>query len=87
MAVKCPTGWQPIELAYIYWKAERKDEAEKLFRESLRRLQMRLERDDESSSIGFFLAAIYAVQGNKEEALRWLEMRRRVEQMERASSK
>ena len=66
-------GEQPIELGYIYWKAGRKDEAKKLFQGNLDRLQKRLEQGDEGNDIGFSMAAILAVQGNKEEALRWLE--------------
>jgi TolB-like protein/Flp pilus assembly protein TadD len=66
-------GEQPIELGYIYWKAGRKDEARKLFQGNLDRLQKWLEQGDESNDIGFSMAAIYAVQGNKEEALRWLQ--------------
>jgi TolB-like protein/Flp pilus assembly protein TadD/tRNA A-37 threonylcarbamoyl transferase component Bud32 len=64
---------QPIELGYIYWKAGRKDEATALFQRSLDRLQKRLEQGDETNDIRFFMAAIYAVQGNKEEALKWLQ--------------
>jgi TolB-like protein/Flp pilus assembly protein TadD len=63
----------PIELGYLYWKAGRKDEARKLFQKNLGRLQKRLEQGDESNDIGVSMAAISAVQGNKEEALRWLE--------------
>jgi serine/threonine protein kinase/tetratricopeptide (TPR) repeat protein len=66
-------GEQPIELGYIYWKAGRKDEAKKLFQENLDRLQKRLEQGDESDGIRASMAAIHAIQGNKEEALRWLE--------------
>jgi tetratricopeptide (TPR) repeat protein len=66
-------GEQPIELGYIYWKAGRKDEARKLFQENLDWLQKRLEQGDESNDIGFSMAAIYAVQGNGDEALKWLE--------------
>jgi serine/threonine protein kinase/tetratricopeptide (TPR) repeat protein len=121
-------GAQPIELGYVYWKAGRKDEARVLFQTNLDRLKRRLEQGDESNDIGFYMAAIYAVQEDKEEALRWLgkaadagwndynyasryplfenirnderfkriidetkakvaEMRRRVEQLERDSSK
>jgi len=66
-------GGQPIELGHIYWKAGRKDEARKLFQGNLDRLQKRLEQGDESNNIGVSIAAIYAVQGNKEEALKWLQ--------------
>jgi serine/threonine protein kinase/tetratricopeptide (TPR) repeat protein len=67
------TGGYEIELGYIYWKAGRKGEARKLFQRGLDLLQKRLEQGDESYDIRVFMAAIYAVQGNKEEALRWLE--------------
>ncbi len=66
-------GERPVELGYIYWKAGRKDEARKHFQRTVDRLQKRLEQGDETFDIGFSMAAIYAVQGNKEEALRWLE--------------
>lgn len=66
-------GIQPVELGYIYWKARRKDEAKKLFQENLDRLHKRLEEGDESNGIGVSMAAIYAVQGKKEEALKWLQ--------------
>lgn len=66
-------GTQPVELGYIYWKAGRKDEAKKLFQGNLDRLQKRLEQGNESNVTRFSMTAIYAVQGNKEEALRWLQ--------------
>ncbi len=72
-AARWAAGMQPIELGYIYWKAGRKEEARELFRTGAHRLQKRLEQGDEGGSIRVSMAAIYAVQGNKEEALRWLE--------------
>jgi TolB-like protein/Flp pilus assembly protein TadD/tRNA A-37 threonylcarbamoyl transferase component Bud32 len=66
-------GEQPIELGYIYWKAGRKDEARELFQRSLDRLQKQLEQGDEGNDTPFSMAAIYAVQGDKEESLRWLQ--------------
>jgi protein kinase/serine/threonine-protein kinase len=66
-------GGQPIELGYIYWKAGRKDEARELFQRSLDRLQKQLEQGDEGNDTPFSMAAIYAVQGDKEESLRWLQ--------------
>jgi len=65
-------GAQPVELGYIYWKAGKKDEAKKLFQENLNLAQKRLEDGDESTDVRYSLAAIYAVQGNRDEALRWL---------------
>jgi tetratricopeptide (TPR) repeat protein len=61
------------QLGFIYWKGGRTDEATQLFQENSDRLQKRLEEGDESSDIRVLMAEIYAVQGNKEEALRWLE--------------
>jgi len=62
-----------VESGYIHWRAGRKDEARKLFQRSLDRMQKRLEQGDEGNNIGFQMAAIYSVQGNKDEALRWLD--------------
>jgi TolB-like protein/Flp pilus assembly protein TadD len=63
----------PVDLGYIYWKAGRTDEAKKLFQENLDRLQKRLEQGDESDGIRASMAETYAVQGNKKEALGWLQ--------------
>jgi len=65
------SGTQPVELGYIYWKSGRKAEARKLFEENLDQVRKRLEQGDES--YGYHMAAIYAVQGDKEEALTWLQ--------------
>ena len=62
-----------VESGSIHWRTGRKDEARKLFQRSLDRMQRRLELGDEGPYIGFYTAAIYAVQENKEEALKWLE--------------
>jgi serine/threonine protein kinase/Tfp pilus assembly protein PilF len=66
-------GEPPVELGYIYWKTGRKDEAKKLFQENLDWLQKRIEQGDDSIDTRFSMAAIYAVQGNKDEALKWLQ--------------
>jgi TolB-like protein/predicted Ser/Thr protein kinase/lipoprotein NlpI len=66
-------GSQSVELGYIYWKTGKRDEARKLFQENLARLQNRLEQGDEDWGLRFEMAAIYAVQGNNDEALKWLE--------------
>jgi eukaryotic-like serine/threonine-protein kinase len=67
------SGGEPVELGYIYWRAGRKDEARKLFQRNLDRLQKQLEQGDESSGIRLSMAAIYAIQRNKDEALKWLQ--------------
>ena len=66
-------GRNPFELGYIYWKAGRKAEARELFRRFQDLFHLRVEQGDEDHFIRFCMAAICAVQGNKEEALEWLE--------------
>lgn len=121
-------GSQGINLAYIYWKTGKKDEAKTLFQKNSDRLQKQIEEGNELPGIRESMAAIHAVLGDKEAAFSWLdkalaagwsdyyyalryplfenirdderfkrimdnakarvaEMRRRVEQMERDSSK
>ena len=67
------SGGAPIELGYLYWKSEKKDEARKIFQRNLEPLQKRLEENDEGDGIRISMASIHAVQGNKEEALLWLQ--------------
>ena len=67
------SGGEPVELGYIYWGGGRKDEARKLFQRNLDRFQKQLEQGDESSGLLFNMAAIYAILGNKDEALKWLQ--------------
>jgi tetratricopeptide (TPR) repeat protein len=62
-----------VELGYIYWKTGKKDEAKKLFQKRLALLQKQLEQGHEGIGIRSSMAAIYAIQGNKEEALKWLQ--------------
>ena len=66
-------GSRPVELGYIYWKTGKRDEARKLFKESLDRLQKQIEKGDEYCVTRWLISAIYAIQGNKEEALGWLQ--------------
>ncbi len=58
---------------YLRWKAGRKAEARELFQRNLDLLHKRIEQGDEGHTIRFYLAAIHSVQGNREEALGWLE--------------
>jgi eukaryotic-like serine/threonine-protein kinase len=67
------SGSGHVELGYIYWKTGKKDEAKKLFQKLLDLLQKQLEQGDEGYGIRSSMAAIYAIQGNKEEALKWLQ--------------
>jgi serine/threonine protein kinase/Flp pilus assembly protein TadD len=60
-------------LGYVYWKTGRQDEAQKLFGRSLKLDEKKLEQGNERHGIPYDLAEIYAIQGNKAEAYKWLE--------------
>ncbi|UCC40410.1 MAG: tetratricopeptide repeat protein, partial [Candidatus Aminicenantes bacterium] len=65
--------WQNlIGLGYIYWKNGQLDEARKLLNENLILCQKQLEQGDENPDVPYNIAAINAIQGNKEEAYKWL---------------
>jgi serine/threonine protein kinase len=60
-------------LAYIYWKTDRKEEAQKMFSQSLDVAQQLLEQGNESWEIPYDIATINAIQGNKSESFKWLK--------------
>lgn len=60
-------------LAYIYWKTDQKEEARKMFSQSLEFAQKLLDQGNESWEIPYDMAVIHAVQGNKNEAYLWLK--------------
>jgi len=60
-------------LGYIYWISGDSVEAQKLFTKSLSFDQKQIEQGNEFWGIRNDMAAIYAVQGNKEEAYKWLK--------------
>jgi TolB-like protein/Flp pilus assembly protein TadD len=60
-------------LGYIYWKKGQRDEARKLLNQSLILCQKELEQGNEHEMIPYYIAAINAIQGNKEEAYKWLK--------------
>ena len=68
-----PTIFNLPNLGYIYWKKEQKEEARELFDQSLILCQELLEKGNESPGIPYCIVAINAVQGNKEEAYKWLQ--------------
>jgi protein kinase/serine/threonine-protein kinase len=59
-------------LGYVYWISGDSAEAQKLFTKSLSFSQKQIEQGDELWGYRNDMAAIYAVQGNKEEAYKWL---------------
>ncbi|UCF78985.1 MAG: protein kinase [Candidatus Eiseniibacteriota bacterium] len=62
-----------INLAYLYWKMGRQDEAREIFAEYLRAAQGWVEEGNESHYIRYRIASINAAQGNKEKAYVWLQ--------------
>ena len=60
-------------LGYIYWKMGQQDEARKLFDQSLDFDQEKLVQGNELWLIPFDMAAVHAIQDNKEEAYKWLQ--------------
>ncbi|HEB35966.1 hypothetical protein LCGC14_1047810 [marine sediment metagenome] len=60
-------------LGYVYWKKGQRDEARKLFSQSLVLCQKQLEQGSEFSAAPYYIAAVHAIQGNKEEAYKWLK--------------
>jgi serine/threonine protein kinase/tetratricopeptide (TPR) repeat protein len=60
-------------LAYIYWKTDRKEEAQKMFCQSLEVARKLLEQGNESWEIPYDIATINAIQGNKSESFKWLK--------------
>jgi len=59
-------------LGYIYWKKGQLDEAQKLLNQALVLCQKQLEHGNEYHYVPYAIAAINAIQGNKEEAYKWL---------------
>jgi serine/threonine protein kinase/uncharacterized protein HemY len=61
------------DLGYVYWKKGQQDEARKLFSQSLNLCQKQLEQGNEFWAYPYYIAAVHAIQGNKEEAYKWLK--------------
>jgi protein kinase/serine/threonine-protein kinase len=73
-----PTSWNQSVvhstwLGYVYWKTGKRTQAEEMFAESLRFNQNRIETGDQSHYPSLDLTFVYAVQGKKKEAYRWLQ--------------
>jgi len=60
-------------LGYIYWKKGQLDEARKLLDQSLILCQKQLEQGNEYLYVPYYIAAICSIDGNKEEAYKWLK--------------
>jgi tetratricopeptide (TPR) repeat protein len=65
--------WVGAPLGYVLKKMDLQNEAHELFDQSLKLNQKRLDQGDERSDVRREIAFIYAAQGNKEEALHWLQ--------------
>jgi len=62
-----------IHLGYILWKKGQKDEAKKLFSQSIESTNLLLDQGNEQSNLPYNLAIIYSIKGNMAEAYKWLE--------------
>jgi len=68
-----PVYGNSVALGYVYLKTGRQAEARKVFAQNLERDEKELAQGNEYSYIPFDLAEIYAIQGNKAEAYKWLQ--------------
>ena len=73
MAIDPTRGDLLTRMGYILWKTSQRDEAQKMFSQSLKIAQEAIEQGNEFFSIPYHVAAIHAIQGNKEEALMWMK--------------
>jgi serine/threonine protein kinase/Tfp pilus assembly protein PilF len=62
-----------VSLGYVLWKEGQKQEAKKLFNQSLTAIQKRIEAKSEDQGPRYAVARIYSVQGDKAEAYKWLQ--------------
>lgn len=60
-------------MGYILWKTGKKDQARKMFNHCLQLTEEQLEQGNEHWRIPYNSAVIFAIQGNKEEAYKWLQ--------------
>ncbi|KPJ61497.1 MAG: hypothetical protein AMJ46_02155 [Latescibacteria bacterium DG_63] len=60
-------------LACVCWKTDRQEEARRLFDQGLELARKLTEEGDESRQLPYYVAAIYAIQGKKDEAYLWLQ--------------
>ena len=75
-----PAGWHPLtgvnfttSMGFIFWKMNHKEKAEQLFTISQTQDQETLHQGSEWWGVAYDLAALNAVQGNREESYKWLE--------------
>jgi Tfp pilus assembly protein PilF len=70
---RAPLAHHHARMGYAVWKLGDRAEAEKLFAESERICEARIKEGDQRYGFREVLAMIYAIRGNREEALRWFE--------------
>jgi TolB-like protein/DNA-binding SARP family transcriptional activator/Tfp pilus assembly protein PilF len=68
-----PVRLNPVTLGFTLWKTGKREEAEALFREVQELAGREIPRGMDVPALRYNLAAVYAIQGEKAEALRWLE--------------
>ena len=62
-----------VDLGYVYWKTGKREPAQKFLQGVLDELQKWVTGGDESWSTAYGMTAIFAIQGNTEEALKWFQ--------------
>jgi tetratricopeptide (TPR) repeat protein len=66
-------GFPATVLAYVYLKTEHSEEAEELLKEAEERERLNFERGVEVWGVAYNMATTRSMQGNKDEALEWLD--------------
>jgi serine/threonine protein kinase/tetratricopeptide (TPR) repeat protein len=62
-----------VDLGYVYWKTGKRDQAQKLLQSYLVTCKNQVDSGNEYWLYPRDIAGIYAILGNKDEALRWLQ--------------
>jgi adenylate cyclase len=68
-----PVRLNPVTLGFTLWKTGEREEADALFRELREFVAREIQRGMDVPAARYNLAAVSAIQGEKAEALRWLE--------------
>jgi len=66
-------GYVRVRLGYVLWHAGERERAAQLFEDFERFANEQIEKGNEYAMLPYSLAAAHAVQGETEQALRWLE--------------
>ncbi|MCI0442027.1 tetratricopeptide repeat protein, partial [bacterium] len=73
VTVPSPDPLSLVPLGCLLWKEGKKQEAKKIFDQTLTILHKRLEQGDEDPWVPFHIACIHSIQGDKAAAYAWLQ--------------